>query len=200
MANAASDSLPVLAFADRTAFERWMEQQPADSPGLWLKFAKVTSGVATVSKAEAIDVALCHGWIDGQLKPFDESFWLVRFTPRKARSKWSAINRARALQLAAEGRMTSRGQSQIDAAVQDGRWEAAYASQSQATVPDDLAAALAAEPSAKAMFETLDPANRYAVLYRVHNAGKPDTRAKRIATLIAMLARGETIHPPRRKS
>lgn len=192
--------LPVLTFVDQVAFESWIAAQPSDSADLWVKFAKRGSGVETVSKSEAIDVALCHGWIDGQLKPFDDAYWLVRFTPRRARSKWSAINRARADELVASGRMRPAGLAQIALAKSDGRWEAAYAPQSQATVPDDLEDALKAAPVAKALFEQLDSANRYAVLYRVQDTKTPQARVKRIETLVAMLNRGETIHPRRNKN
>jgi uncharacterized protein YdeI (YjbR/CyaY-like superfamily) len=147
-----------------------------------------------VSRAEAIDGALCHGWIDGQLNPFDDDWWLIRFTPRKPRSKWSEKNRARAVELMAAGRVAPAGQAEIDAAKADGRWDAAYASASKAELPDDLAVALDAEPAARAFFDTLSGANRYAILYRVHDAKKPETRAARIAKFVGMCARGETVH------
>ena len=186
--------LPIRAFADAAAWEIWLAAQPRDSSGLWLKLAKAGAGVASVSKAEAIDCALCHGWIDGQLNPFDDDYWLIRFTPRKRRSKWSEKNRARAIELTAEGRVSAAGQAEIDAAMDDGRWDAAYAPQSTASVPDDLAAALGVEPGARAFFDGLDSANRYAILYRVHDAKKPETRAARIAKFVGMCARGETVH------
>ena len=187
--------LPVLAFADAAAWEAWLAAQPPGGKGVWLKLAKKGSGTASVSKAQAIDGALCHGWIDGQLQPYDHQAWLVRFTPRKPRSKWSEVNRIRALELLAEGRMSPAGLAEIEAAKRDGRWEAAYAPQSRAEVPADLQAALDAEPAAKALFETLDGANRYAILYRLHEAKKAETRAARIEKFIAMLKRGESIHP-----
>jgi len=192
--------LPILAFADATAWEAWLAAQPGDAPGVWLKFAKASAGVASVSKAEAIDGALCHGWIDGQLYPCDEHWWLTRFTPRKPRSKWSEKNRVRAGELIAAGRMRAAGNAEIDAAKTDGRWDAAYASQSRITVPDDLAAALEAEPGARTFFESLESANRYAILYRVHEAKKPETRAARIAKFTGMCARGERVHPKVDKS
>ena len=145
--------LPIRAFADAAAWEQWLAGQPRDSRGVWLKLAKAGAGVASVSKAEAIDAALCHGWIDGQLNPFDDDYWLIRFTPRKGRSKWSEKNRARAIELIADGRVSAAGQAEIDAAKADGRWDAAYAPQSTAAVPDDLAAALDAEPGARAFFD-----------------------------------------------
>jgi uncharacterized protein YdeI (YjbR/CyaY-like superfamily) len=186
--------LPIRAFADAAAWEAWLGAQPRSSSGVWLKLAKKSAGTASVSKAEAIDAALCHGWIDGQLNPFDEDWWLVRFTPRKSRSAWSANNRRRAEELFAAGRIAPAGLAEIDAAKTDGRWEAAYVSQGKMTVPDDLAAALDADPQARAFFDTLTGANRYAILYRVQQAKKPETRVARIAKFVAMCARGETLH------
>lgn len=186
--------LPIIGFADAAALERWLAEQPGDSAGLWIRFAKRGSGIASVSKAEAIDAALCHGWIDGQLDPYDEAHWLIRFTPRKPRSKWSRINRTRALELIAEGRIRPAGLAEIDAAKADGRWDAAYAPASTAEVPPDLAAALDANPKAAAFFATLTGANRYAILYRIGAVKKPETRARKITGFVAMLERGETIH------
>jgi len=186
--------LPILAFADAAAWEAWLAAQPRSAPGVWLKLAKKSAGVASVSKAEAIDGALCHGWIDGQLNPYDEHWWLIRFTPRKARSIWSEKNRTRADELVAAGRVKAAGKVEIDAAKADGRWDAAYAPQSTIAMPDDLAAALAAEPGARAFFDGLESANRYAILYRVHEAKKPETRAARIAKFVGMCARGERVH------
>lgn len=186
--------LPIIAFNDRAALERWLEAQPANSSGLWIKLAKAGSGIASVTKAEAIDAALCHGWIDGQLDKHDDAFWLVRFTPRKARSKWSRVNRARAEELLAAGRVRPRGLAQIEAARADGRWDAAYAPASKAEVPADLQAALDRSPEAAAFFATLTGANRYAILYRIETAKKPETRARKIARFIEMLERHETVH------
>ncbi len=188
------EGLPILAFADAAALEAWFAGQAPDSAGIWLKLSKKGSGVASVSKAEAIDAALCHGWIDGQLDKYDEKSWLIRFTPRRARSKWSEINRRRAEALIAEGRMRPAGLAQVEAAKADGRWDDAYAPQSRADVPDDLQAALDASPAAAAFFATLKGANRYAILYRIGAARKPETRARKIAAFIAMLERGETVH------
>jgi len=186
--------LPIRAFADAAAWEAWLAAEPRGSAGVWLKLARQSAGAASVSKAEAIDAALCHGWIDGQLNPFDEAWWLIRFTPRKPRSKWSAKNRRRAEELIAAGRVAPAGLAEIEAAKADGRWQAAYTSQGEATVPDDLAAALDAEPAARAFFDTLTGANRYAILYRIHDAKRPETRAARIAKFVGMCARGETVH------
>lgn len=186
--------LPIIGFADEAAFEGWIEAQPPDAPGLWVKFSKKGSGAASVSKAEAIDVALCHGWIDGQLDSYDDAWWLTRFTPRKPRSKWSQLNRTRALQLIAQGRMRGAGLAQVEAAKADGRWEAAYAPSSASEAPPDLKAALNENPKAAAFFATLTGANRYAVLYRIGTVKKPETRARKIAAFVAMLERGETIY------
>jgi len=186
--------LPILAFADAAAFEDWLRQSPADSPGLWLKLAKDGSGHASLSKAEAIDAALCHGWIDGQLNPYDEHWWLIRFTPRTSRSKWSQKNRERVEQLIAQGRLSAQGLAAVDAARADGRWDAAYASASRAEIPADLQAALDANPAAAAFFATLTGANRYAVLYRIGAVKRAETRARKIADFVAMLERHETLH------
>ncbi len=186
------DGLPVIHFADAKAFERWLAKN-LETDGAWLKISKKDSGVASVSFAEAIDVALCHGWIDGQRRALDEVFFMQRFTPRRARSKWSKINVDKVEALIAAGRMKASGLAQVSAAKQDGRWDAAYASPSKATIPDDLRAALVAAKLLDA-FEALSGQNRYAILYRVHEAKRPDTRARRIAKFVEMLARGETIH------
>ena len=186
--------LPILAFADAVAFEDWLRRAPADSPGLWLKLAKDGSGCASLSKAEAIDAALCHGWIDGQLNPYDADWWLTRFTPRKPRSKWSQKNRERAEQLIAEGRVSARGFAEVETARADGRWDAAYASASRAEIPPDLQAALDANPEAAAFFATLTGTNRYAVLYRIGTVKRAETRARKIADFVAMLERHETLH------
>lgn len=191
--------LPVIAFKSQEAWNAWLAEHAASSEGLWLKFAKKSSGIACVSKPEAIDAALCHGWIDGQLESFDDKYSLVRFTPRRSSSKWSERNRTRALQLIELGRMLPAGMKEIERAQRDGRWEAAYAPQSTAQVPDDLRIALKRNTKAARSFETLDRVNRYAILYRVHHAKKPETRAARIEKFVAMLAAGETIHPPKSK-
>jgi uncharacterized protein YdeI (YjbR/CyaY-like superfamily) len=198
MAKARRD-LPVIAFKSQQAFEAWLATQPDNSRGLWLKIAKKSSGIVSISRDEAVDAALCHGWIDGQLDSFDDAHWLIRFTPRQPASIWSEKNRARALQLKELGLMQRSGLREIDRARADGRWDRAYAGASTAKVPDDLRAALAKDKKAAAFFETLDAKNRYAILYRTHNAKKAETRAARIAKFVAMLARGETIHPQKAK-
>jgi uncharacterized protein YdeI (YjbR/CyaY-like superfamily) len=198
MANTKRD-VPIIAFKSQQAWNDWLASQATDSEGLWLKLAKKSSRILCVSKPEAIDTALCHGWIDGQLDSFDENYWLVRFTPRRPSSRWSERNRARALQLIEMGRMLPAGMREIERARKDGRWETAYAPQSTAEVPDDLKAALARNKKASKFFEALDRVNRYAILYRVHNAKKPETRAARIEKFVTMLAAGETVHPQKPK-
>ena len=187
--------LPILTFPALDAWTAWLAAQPRTSTGAWLKFAKKGSGEATLSKADAIDGALMHGWIDGQLDPYDDKFWLVRFTPRRPSSPWSAVNRKRVRELIEQGRVSLAGLAQVEAAKANGRWDKAYAPASTAAPPPDLQAALDAAPAAKAFFETLTGANRYAVLYRVNDAKKPQTRAERIAKFVGMLSRGETLHP-----
>lgn len=188
-------NLPVIAFASAAAFDAWLTAHGADSQGLWLKLAKKQAGVPCIGKPMAIEVALCHGWIDGQLDPYDTQYWLIRFTPRSAKSRWSQINRSTALRLIAEARMTPAGRAQVEAAQADGRWDAAYAPQSQATVPPDLQAALEAHPEAGRFFAQLTGANRYAVLYRINDARTALTRARRIEKFVAMLERHELVHP-----
>lgn len=186
--------LPILAFADVAAFDAWLEAQNASAQGLWLKLSKKGAPEPTLSKTEAIDAALCHGWIDGQLDKYDGHYWLIRFTPRKPRSRWSEVNRNRANELIAEGRMRPAGLAQVEAAKSDGRWDAAYAPASTAEVPADLAAALAENAKAADLFETLKGANRYAILYRIGAVKSAETRARKISEFVSMLERGETIH------
>jgi len=187
--------LPVIAFKSQQAWHAWLGSQPAQSKGLWLKLAKKSSGIASVSRQEAVDMALCHGWIDGQLDSFDDKYWLIRFTPRQSTSKWSEKNRARALELVEMRQMRAAGLKEIERAKKDGRWDAAYAAQSTAQVPDDLRAALAKNKTAKNFFETLDSKNRYAILHRIHTARKAETRTARIEKFVSMLIEGKTIYP-----
>lgn len=184
-----------MAFASREDWTAWLDDNHANSPGLWLKVAKAGRGIDTVSYAEALDVALCYGWIDGQKDRFDDDYWLQRFTPRRARSKWSKINRDKAEKLIETGEMMPAGRREIERARADGRWDAAYEGQRSATVPKDLQRELERNDRAREFFQTLDSANRYAILYRIQDAKKPETRARRIATFIAMLNEGKTIHP-----
>jgi uncharacterized protein YdeI (YjbR/CyaY-like superfamily) len=186
--------LPILAFADARAFDAWLQSQGPMAPGLWLKLAKKGAPERTLTRSEAIDAALCHGWIDGQLDAYNDHSWLIRITPRKPRSKWSELNRRRASDLLAEGRMRPAGLAQIETAKTDGRWDRAYAPASVAEPPPDLAAALDANPKAAAFFATLTGANRYAILYRIGALKTPEARARKVAQFVAMLERGETIH------
>jgi len=190
----ADDNLPLIELSDGEAWERWLEEHP-DSPGVWLKIAKKSAPTTTVTHPEALESALCFGWIDGQRAPHDEHYFRQRFTPRKPRSKWSQINRGKAERLIAEGRMRPAGHAQVSAAKQDGRWDAAYEPQGSATVPADLQRELDRNPEAKAFFETLRGTNRYAFLYRIQDARRPETRARRIATFVAMLNRHQTFYP-----
>jgi uncharacterized protein YdeI (YjbR/CyaY-like superfamily) len=189
------DGLAILAFATAAELERWLELNQNASAGVWLKLAKKDTAIDSVSYGEALEQALCFGWIDGQKRTFDERFWLQRFTPRRARSKWSRINRDKAERLIAQGRMRERGAVEIEQAKADGRWERAYASQRSATVPEDLQRELDRNPAAREFFATLNSVNRYAIVYRVDDAKRPQTRAQRIAKFVAMLEAHESIHP-----
>jgi uncharacterized protein YdeI (YjbR/CyaY-like superfamily) len=191
---APAPDLPIILFGDQAAWAEWLDEHHADSPGAWLRLAKKGAPYASVSYAEALDVALCYGWIDSQKKTFDNHSFLQKFGPRGARSIWSKINRDKIQALTEAGRMKPAGILAVESAKADGRWDAAYDPASTATVPDDLQAALDANPRAKEFFATLNGANRYAVLFRVQTAKKPETRAKRIATLVEMLERNEKIH------
>ena len=184
----------IVLFRNAKAFETWLRKHHATSDGLWLQIAKKGAAEPSVTYPEAIEIALCWGWIDGQKKGLDDQHFLQRFTPRRARSIWSKINVAKVAALIEAGRMQPAGQAQIAAAKADGRWEGAYDGARTATMPDDLQAALDAAPKAKAFFATVSASNRYAVLWRVQTAVKPETRARRIAQLVEMLARGEVVH------
>jgi uncharacterized protein YdeI (YjbR/CyaY-like superfamily) len=186
-----------LPFTDQAAWRAWLAENHASSDGVWIKFAKKGSGIPTVVYAEAVEESLIHGWIDGQVKRVDDDFYMQRFTPRRAQSRWSKINRAKAEKLIAEGRMHPAGLAEVERAKADGRWERAYDSPTTATVPDDLRAALEAEPAAAKLFSELDGNNRYAILHRLQNVKRPETRVRKIAEYVEMLARGETIHPRR---
>jgi uncharacterized protein YdeI (YjbR/CyaY-like superfamily) len=188
------DDLPILSFPSSDAWAAWLTEQHSTSPGLWLKIAKKGSDTPTVTYAEALDVALCYGWIDGQKAAFDDEFWLQRFTPRRSRSKWSKINCDKVDALIATEKMTPAGLREVQAAKADGRWAAAYEGQRSAAVPDDLQQALEANDAARAFFATLDRANQYAILYRLQEAKKPETRARRLEKFVAMLNAGEKIH------
>ncbi|WOB09857.1 YdeI/OmpD-associated family protein [Piscinibacter gummiphilus] len=191
---APSSASSATLFKTAKAFELWLKKNHASSDGLWLKIAKRGASQPSVSYAEAVEIALCWGWIDGQKKGFDDQHFLQRFTPRRARSVWSKINVDKVAALIEAGRMQAPGLAQVEAAKADGRWARAYDGARTSEVPADLLSALKAAPKAKAFFATIDAANRYAVLWRIQTALKPETRAKRIAQLVEMLERGETIH------
>jgi uncharacterized protein YdeI (YjbR/CyaY-like superfamily) len=194
MSVGADDGLPTIAFASEAEWEAWLERHHAESPGVWVKMAKKGSGIDSVSYPGVLESALCFGWIDGRRKALDASYFLQRFTPRRSRSRWSRINREKAERLMADGRMRPAGVVEVQRAQADGRWEAAYAGQKASTVPDDLQRELDARPQAKAFFAGLSSQNRYAILYRLQEAKKPETRARRLAKFVAMLEAGEAIY------
>ena len=187
--------LPIRGFRDRAAFAVWLDKNQASSKGLWLKLAKRGNRTSSLTHAEALEIALCHGWIDGQKAPFDEGSFLQRFTPRGPRSRWSRINKEKAQALIAARRMQPVGLAAIEAAQRDGRWDRAYESQSRIEIPADLACELAANPAAADFFAGLDRHNRYAILYRLGSAKKPETRLRRLRQFVEMLERKEKIHP-----
>jgi len=189
--------LPLLRFADAESWADWLAANHTASPGVWLAIARSGSGTPSVTYEQALDLALCHGWIDGRKQGGDAVAWRQKFTPRGPRSAWSQRNREKVEALIAAGRMAPAGLAAVEAARRDGRWQAAYGLSRHRGVPEDLQAALDDNPAAAAFFATLDSRNRYAVLYRVQTARKPETRARRIADFVAMLARGERIYPPR---
>lgn len=188
------DELPILLFASPGEFEAWLEGEGASVGGVWLKIAKKGSGVESVSYAEALEVALCFGWIDSQKRGFGERLFLQRFTPRRPRGRWSRINREKAEALIESGRMRLVGQAEVDAAKADGRWDAAYEGQRTAEVPADLQRELDARPAAREFFAALDSANRYAIIYRLGEAKRPQTRERRLQKFVEMLERGEKVH------
>lgn len=188
---------PVKSFASQETWERWLDRNHGNEEGVWLKVAKKSSGKRTVSVPEALEIALCYGWIDGQRKALDGDYFLQRFTPRRRRSRWSKINRDSATALIERGRMRPPGLAEVERAKADGRWAAAYDSPSKIQPTPELLAALEASPKAKALFEELDSQNRYAILYRVHDAKRADTRTRRIEKFVEMLSRGETPYPRR---
>ena len=195
MAGIVPDPASIRDFPDAEAFARWLAANHSQAKEIWLKIHKKDSGLPTVTYAEALDIALCWGWIDGQKKPFDEKSFLQRFTPRGPRSIWSQRNIANVERLVAVGRMTEHGLRHVDAAKADGRWQAAYAAGSRMEIPDDLRAAIAADPAAEAMFATLNRQNRFALAFRTGQMKTPAGRQRKITDFVAMLARGETLHP-----
>ncbi len=189
------DDAPVLTFSTQKDWERWLASSGAASTGVWLRVAKKDTSSRTVTYSEALDSAICYGWIDGRKRPLDDQFWLQAFSPRGPRSIWSARNRLKAQELTRAGRMQPAGNAAIEATKTSGRWDKAYESQRTAQVPADLAAALKASRKAQAFFEKLDSRNRYAILFRLHNAAKPETRQRRLDKFVAMLAKGQKIYP-----
>ena len=188
------DGRPILAFTAQAEWEAWLDEEHAGSDGVWIKFAKKASGVPSVAYAEAVEVALCYGWIDSLTKSLDERFYLQKFTPRRARSKWSRVNRDKVEELAKQGRMKPAGLEQVELAKADGRWEAAYAPPTSVEVPEDLQKALDAVPKAAEFFATLNKSNRFAIVYQVADAKKPETRVRRIEKFVAMMERGEKLY------
>ncbi len=189
-----ADELPVLPFASKAAFEAWLDEHHAHADGVWIKLAKKGTGIASVSLTDALDVALSFGWIDGQRRSLDETYFLQRYTPRRARSRWSKINVAKVAALIERGEIRPAGLAEVERAQADGRWAAAYDSPGNIQVPPDLQAELDRRPEAKAFFATLNSTNRYAILYRLHDAKRPETRARRLEQFVGMLERGETLH------
>ena len=186
--------MELLSFASPEEFEAWMEANHASVDGVWIKVAKKGTGIPSVHPPEALDVALCFGWIDGQRRSIDDTYYEQKYTPRRARSKWSKINVAKANALIESGRMRPAGLAEVERAKADGRWAAAYDSPGRIQVPPDLQAELDARPAAAANFAALNSTNRYAILYRLHDAKRPETRARRLAQFVEMLERGETLH------
>jgi uncharacterized protein YdeI (YjbR/CyaY-like superfamily) len=189
------DRLPIMTFPSRETWAAWLDEHHADSAGIWLALRKKGAAEPGVSYGDAVEVALCYGWIDGQAGKLNDHFWLQRFTPRRSRSIWSRVNRDRALALIARGEMKLAGMREVERAQADGRWEAAYEPPSTMKVPDDLQEALALNPAAAEFFTALDSTNRYAILHRIHAAKKPETRSRRIETFVAMLAEGKKLYP-----
>jgi uncharacterized protein YdeI (YjbR/CyaY-like superfamily) len=190
-----AENLPTLLFESQQDWEAWLAEHHADPSGVWLKLAKKGAGITSLSYAEALEGALCYGWIDGQKASFDGECWLQKFTPRRAKSIWSQINREKASALIEAGRMQPAGLRQVELAKADGRWDAAYAPQSSRAIPEDFQRELDKNPAAQAFFETLNSQNRFAILFRIQNAKRAETRAERIQKFVTMLANNEKIHP-----
>jgi uncharacterized protein YdeI (YjbR/CyaY-like superfamily) len=185
---------PIRAFKDAQAWDAWLTKNYDDEAGIWMRIAKKSSGTKSITYPEALEIALCHGWIDGLKRPESETAWLQRFTPRRKRSMWSQINRVKALALIESGQMKPAGLAEIERAKGDGRWDAAYQSPKSATMPADFKKELDRHPKAKAFFKTLSKTNSYAILWRIQTAKKPETRARRMTDFIERLEKGETIH------
>ena len=190
-----AETLPIISFETQQDWERWLTEHHTETEGIWLKIAKKEAGISSVNYAEALESAICYGWIDGQKASFDDKYWLQKFTPRRAKSIWSKVNCTKALALIAEGRMQPAGIRQVELAQADGRWESAYESQSKITIPDDFQKELDNNPKAQEFFTTLNSVNRYAILFRIQTAKKPETRSARISTFIEMLSNNQKLHP-----
>ena len=190
-----TNGLSIMSFETQQDWERWLTEHHTDTVGIWLKIAKKETGIPSVNYAEALDSALCYGWIDGQKASFDDQYWLQKFTPRRPKSIWSKVNCDKATALIAEGRMQPEGIRQVELAKADGRWESAYESQSKITIPDDFQSELDKNQKAKDFFSTLNSINRYAILFRIHSAKKPATRSARINKFIEMLSNNQKIYP-----
>ncbi len=188
------DDKPILSFVDVSAFHKWLESHHSEHVGIWLRYFKKASRQPTITHVDAVQEALCWGWIDGQAQPCDEVSWLVKFTPRGRRSTWSQVNIGYIEHLSSAGRMQPAGLAAVEAAKSDGRWDVAYASSSTFVMPEDFMSALAKKPKALAFFESLTKVNKYAIYYRLHTAKRPETRVKRMKDVLAMLQRGEKLH------
>ena len=190
-----TDNLPIISFETQQDWESWLTEHHTGTEGIWLKIAKKEAGIASVNYAEALEGAICYGWIDGQKASFDDQYWLQKFTPRRAKSIWSKVNCDKAMALIAEGRMQPAGIRQVELAKTDGRWEAAYESQSKITIPDDFQGELDNNQMAKEFFATLNSTNRYAILFRIQTAKKPETRSARIKKFVEMLSNHQKLYP-----
>jgi uncharacterized protein YdeI (YjbR/CyaY-like superfamily) len=190
----AGPEVPIRAFKDAKAWDAWLAKNQGKDAGIWMRIAKKASGTKSITYPEAVEIALCHGWIDGLKRPESATTWLQRFTPRRKRSIWSEINREKAIALIAAGRMKPAGLGEIERAKRDGRWDAAYASPKSATMPADFRKELDRHPKAKAFFKAISRTNSYAIMWRIQTAKRPETRARRIQTYIEMLEKGATIH------
>ena len=190
-----TNGLSIMSFETQQDWERWLTEHHTDTVGIWLKIAKKETGIPSVNYSEALDSALCYGWIDGQKASFDDQYWLQKFTPRRPKSIWSKVNCDKATALIAEGRMQPEGIRQVELAKADGRWESAYESQSKITIPADFQSELDKNPKAKDFFSKLDSANRYAFLFRIHAAKKPETRSAKIQKFVEMLNQQQKLHP-----
>jgi uncharacterized protein YdeI (YjbR/CyaY-like superfamily) len=191
----AKEDLPIRKFASQDAWRKWLAKNHSSSPGIYIQIAKKGSKITSIDVPDALEVALCYGWIDGKRKSLDENYFIQRFTPRTKKSKWSKINRDSASRLIKSGKMRAAGMKEVERAKADGRWAAAYDSPANVTVPPELAAEFKKNPKAKTFFETLNSTNRYAILYRIHDAKRPETRARRIEEFVRMLSAGEKLYP-----